>query len=81
MLPILTNPISHFYAKISALRERVSAGGGGGGGGEGVTFSSYVGSGPASTTHPKKYQEFQAPIFFLNFSNPKHYPPPPHSVP
>ena len=24
-------------------------------------FSPYVGSGPASTVHPKKYQEFQAP--------------------
>ena len=24
-------------------------------------FSAYVGSDPASTVHPKKYQEFQAP--------------------
>ena len=33
-------------------------------GGGGVVlsfFSAYVGSGPASTVHPKKYQEFQAP--------------------
>ena len=26
-----------------------------------LIFSSYVGSGPASTFHPQKYQEFQAP--------------------
>ena len=26
-----------------------------------LIFSSYVDSGPASTIHPKKYQEFQAP--------------------
>ena len=36
-------------------------GGGGGGGGGTVILSSYVGSGPASTFHPKKYQVFQAP--------------------
>ena len=32
-----------------------------GGGGGYSHFFSYVGSGPASTVHPKKYQEFQAP--------------------
>ena len=32
-----------------------------GGGGGTLIFSSYVGSGPASTVHQKKYQEFQAP--------------------
>ena len=26
-----------------------------------LNFSSYVGLGPASTLHPKKYQDFQAP--------------------
>ena len=26
-----------------------------------LVFSSYVGSYPASTVHPQKYQEFQAP--------------------
>ena len=36
-------------------------------------FSSYVGSGPASTAHPQKYQEFQAPP--KNFTNHKKYPP------
>ena len=44
------------------------------GGGEGGTliFSAYVGSDPASTVHPKKYQEFQAPQKnILNFSNPQ----------
>ena len=35
----------------------------------------YVGSEPASTVHPKKYQEFQAPQTNIwNFSNPKKYP-------
>ena len=33
----------------------------GGGGGGTLIFSSYVGSRPASTVHPQKYQEFQAP--------------------
>ena len=28
------------------------------GGGGTLNFSAYVGSGPASTLHPKKYQEF-----------------------
>ena len=36
----------------------ITAGGGGAGT---LIFSSYVGSGPASTLHPQKYQEFQAP--------------------
>ena len=44
----------------------------GGGGGGGV----YVGSGPTSTVHPKKYQEFQAPQNNIwNFTNPQNYPP------
>ena len=30
-------------------------------GGGTLIFSSYVGSGSASTIHPQKYQEFQAP--------------------
>ena len=49
------------------------------GGGGTLNFSSYVGSGPASTLHPpNKYQEFQAPQKYIwNFSNPKIYP---HSV-
>ena len=34
---------------------------GGGGGGATLVFSSFVGSDPASTVHPKKYQVFQAP--------------------
>ena len=34
--------------------------------GGGVSFfSACVGSSPASTFHPQKYQEFQAPKFFL----------------
>ena len=35
--------------------------GGWGGGGVLSIFLHYVGSDPASTLHPKKYQEFQAP--------------------
>ena len=30
-----------------------------------LIFTAYVGSDPASTVHPKKYQEFQAPICTL----------------
>ena len=56
----------------------INPGGGGGGGGT-LIFSSYVGSRPASTVHPKKYQEFQAsPKNIWNFSNPKNIP---HSEP
>ena len=36
-------------------------------GGGTLIFSSYVCMGPASTTLPKKYQEFQAPKIFLKF--------------
>ena len=32
-----------------------------------LIFSSYVGSGPAFTVHPKTYQEFQAPQNILKF--------------
>ena len=40
-------------------------------GGGTLIFSSYVGSGPASAVHPKKYQEFQAPQKNIwNFSKP-----------
>ena len=44
------------------------------GGGGTLNFSSYVGSGPASTVHQKKNQEFQTPPKNLNFNNPKNYP-------
>ena len=51
-------------------------GGGGGGGGGTLIFSAYVGSGPASTVHPKKYQEFQAPPKkYLKFWQPPKIPP------
>ena len=44
-------------------------------------FSACVGSSPASTFHPKKYQEFQAPkIFFTRayvYMKISEYPPPP----
>ena len=41
--------------------------GGGGWYSHTLIFSSYVGSGPASTVHPKKYQEFQTPPKKLKF--------------
>ena len=37
----------------------------GGGGRDTLIFSSYVGSGPASTFTPQKYQEFQVPPIFF----------------
>ena len=40
---------------------------GGGGYSHTLIFSSYVGSGPATTVHQKKYQEFQAPKKKLKF--------------
>ena len=44
-----------------------------------LIFSSYVGSGPESTIHPQKYQEFQAPqLIFEILATPKIIP---HSVP
>ena len=49
------------------------------GGGGTLIFSSYLGSSTASTVHPQKYQEFQAPqINIWNFCNPKDilYPVP-----
>ena len=50
--------------------------------GEGGTshfFSSYVWSGPASTIHPKKYQEFQVPQkIFEILATPQNIP---HYVP
>ena len=49
--------------------------GGGGGGGVLQFLSAYVGSGPESTIHPKKYQKFQAPPKNIwNFSDPKNIP-------
>ena len=56
----------------------------GGGGGEGGTliFSSYVGSGPASTVHPKKIWNFKHPkIIFEILPCTKKISPIPHSVP
>ena len=38
-------------------------------------FSAYVGSDPASTIHPKKYQEFQTPQkIFEILATPKNIP-------
>ena len=43
------------------VRDIPGGGGGWGSGGGTVIFSSCVGSGPASTVHPQKYHDFQAP--------------------
>ena len=45
------------------------------GGGGTLIFSAYLGSDPASTVHPKKYQEFQAPQkIFEILATPKNIP-------
>ena len=49
---------------VSSDFEKLSSGGGGGGGGT-LLFSSYIGSGPASTVHPPENQKFQAPKKYL----------------
>ena len=53
-----TRTKAHLYAFNRDKFERMDKPQGVGGT---LNFSSYVGSGPASTVHPKKYQEFQAP--------------------
>ena len=56
----------------------VWGGGGGGGGGEGtLTFSSYVGLGPASTVCRQKKWEYQAPQKIFEFFATQKYS---HSV-
>ena len=46
-----------------------------GGGGGTLIFSSYIGSGQASTVYPQKYQEFQAPKKNIwIFETPKKFP-------
>ena len=40
-----------------------------------LNFSSYLGSGPASTVHPKKYQEFQAPPKNIEILASQNIPP------
>ena len=45
------------------------------GGGGTIIFSAYIGSDPASTVHPKKYQEFQAlQKNIWNLATPKNIP-------
>ena len=57
------------------LETKFHAQGGGGGGGGTLIFSAYVGSDPASTVHPKKYQKFEAlQKNIWIFCNPKKYP-------
>ena len=47
-------------------------GGGGGGGGGTLILSAYLGSGPASTVHPKKkFKNFKHPLKKLKFLQPK----------
>ena len=64
------------YPMKSKIGLREGVGGPGGGGYS--QFSSYVGSGPASTLHPQKISGISSsPKKYWNFSNPKKYP---HSV-
>ena len=52
--------LAGFFKRQISAKPECSRGGGG------VSiFSACVGSSPASTFHPQKYQEFQAPQFFL----------------
>ena len=46
---------------INFVTDAQTDGPGAGGGGVLQFLSAYVGSGPESTIHPKKYQKFQAP--------------------
>ena len=64
----------HTIDPISEGKQKAQAGVGGGG----VTLflSSYIGSGPASTIHPNNISGISStPKKYLNFSNPKKYPP------
>ena len=54
---------------------KVDSQGGGGGGGT-LIFSTYVGSDPASTVHPKNIWNFKHPKKNIwIFTNPQKYPP------
>ena len=54
---VASQPPTNVHDLVIVMRQ---SGGGGGGYSHTLIFSSYVGFGPASTVHPKKYQEFQA---------------------
>ena len=57
---VASRPPMNLHDLMIVMRQSWGGGGGGGGGySHTLIFSSYVGSGPASTVHPKKYQEFQ----------------------
>ena len=58
-LILISRRFAFFKRLISAKTE--CSGGGGGGGRLSLFFSACVGWRPASTFHPQKYQEFQAP--------------------
>ena len=69
--------LAGFFKRQISVKPECSRGGGGG-----VSiFSACVGSSPASTFHPQKYQEFQAPKFFFTrayvYMKISEYPPPP----
>ena len=76
-------PISVPYRLLAGFLRRLSVPGGGGGGVS--IFSACVGLRPASTFHPQKYQEYQAPkkcftraYVYMKISE---YPPPPPPPP
>ena len=62
---VASRPPMNMHDLVIVMRQ--SWGGGGGYSHHSLIFSSYIGSGPASTVHPKKYQVFQAPQKNLKF--------------
>ena len=61
---VASRPPMNMHDLVIVMRQ---SWGGGGYSHHSLIFSSYVGSGPASTVHPKKYQVFQAPQKNLKF--------------
>ena len=69
---ILRDAKTKCYNRSKAPRGHVSIEGSTGGGGGDSIFSSYVGSGPASTVHPKKISEISSsPKQYLKFYQPQ----------
>ena len=66
---VASRPPTNLHDLVVVMRQ--SQGGGGT-----LIFSSYVGSSPASTVHPKNIRNFNHPQkIFEIFSNPQKYPP------
>ena len=85
MFLILISRRFAFFKRLISAKPECSRGGGGGGRErerEGVSnFSACVGSRPASTFHPQKYQEFQEPNKYFTrayvYMKISEYTPPP----